>query len=114
MNFKNDRETDGYTAIDYVNAIVSSLNGYNKPRKGDGRSRRHYEIRQLLTHLVYLEGGQVSVDAEALNVCSQDSRWVMTDLVPLQARGVTVIKVPASAGTKFTKDTVEWALSQLS
>lgn len=68
MNFKNDRETDGYTALDYVNAIVSSLNRYNKPQKGDGRPRRHYEIRQLLTHLVYLEGGQVSVDAEALNV----------------------------------------------
>lgn len=68
MNFKNDRETDGYTAIDYVNAIVSSLNRYNKPRKGDGRAPRQYEVRQLLTHLVYLEGGQVSVDANALQV----------------------------------------------
>lgn len=68
VNFKNDRETDGYVAIDYVNAIVASLNRYNKPRRGEDEPSRRYEVKQLLTHLVYLEGGNVNVDAVALEV----------------------------------------------
>lgn len=65
VNFKNDRETDGYTAIDYVNAIVSSLNRYNKPKAG---RPGQYPVRRLLTHVVYLEGGMVPVNTEALQV----------------------------------------------
>ncbi|GHJ86371.1 hypothetical protein NliqN6_2773 [Naganishia liquefaciens] len=93
LNFKNDRETDGYTAIDYINAISSSLNRYNKPKAG---RPGQYPIHRLLTHVVFLEGGKVPVDTGAL-----------------KALGIAVIMVPAQAGTKFTKETVEWALSQL-
>ncbi|KAJ9101732.1 hypothetical protein QFC21_003071 [Naganishia friedmannii] len=96
LNFKNDRETEGYVAIDYVNAIVASLNRYNKPRRGEEERSRRYEVRQLLTHMVYLEGGKVDVDVAAL-----------------EAIGITVIKVPALAGSKFSKEAVEWAMCQL-
>ena len=54
--------------MDYVNAIVASLNRYNKPRRGEEEPSRRYGVRQLLTHMVYLEGGKVNVEAAALEV----------------------------------------------
>lgn len=72
VNARNDRETMGYTASDYVSAIVRSLNDSNAAKKqgkhGSTNNSHHlvYPQTALVTHLVYLESGRVPVDADAL------------------------------------------------
>ncbi|KAG8220212.1 UPF0052-domain-containing protein [Butyriboletus roseoflavus] len=67
LNGKNDRETDGYTAVDYVKAIVGVLNSdYQKPSYGLGNASTVYPISAFITHLVWLEGTLIEVDVMAL------------------------------------------------
>ncbi|KIJ59822.1 hypothetical protein HYDPIDRAFT_99914 [Hydnomerulius pinastri MD-312] len=67
LNGKNDRETDGYTAVDYVRAIAAVLNSqYQTPSYGLGNASTIYPISAFITHLVYLEGTSVHVDVKAL------------------------------------------------
>jgi len=64
----NDRETEGYTARDYIDVIVNMLNRANKPRRhyNERSSKRRliYPPRDLVSHLVYLEAGEVPIDPE--------------------------------------------------
>jgi hypothetical protein len=76
VNSSNDRETPGYTASEYASTILEMLRRYDKPRRphvitSDQRANR------LITHVVYLEGGNVRVDEFAMKVCSP----VMTLLI---------------------------------
>lgn len=69
VNSSNDRETPAYTASEYASTILEMLRRYDKPRRphvitSDQRANR------LITHVVYLEGGNVRVDEFAMNVCS--------------------------------------------
>ncbi|KAG1889201.1 UPF0052-domain-containing protein [Suillus subluteus] len=64
LNGSNDRETDGYTAVDYIRAITSVLNSQYPPN-GLGNVPL-YPISAFITHLVYLEGTKVAVDVEAI------------------------------------------------
>ncbi|KAG2050172.1 UPF0052-domain-containing protein [Suillus hirtellus] len=64
LNGSNDRETDGYTAVDYIRAITSVLNSQYPPN-GLGNVPL-YPISAFITHLVYLEGTNVAVDVEAM------------------------------------------------
>ncbi|KAF9229806.1 UPF0052-domain-containing protein [Gyrodon lividus] len=67
LNGKNDRETDGYTAVDYVRAIAGVLNShYQKPPYGLGNACTIYPISAFITHLVWLEGTSIQVDVKAL------------------------------------------------
>ncbi|KAI6153145.1 hypothetical protein BKA82DRAFT_4086460 [Pisolithus tinctorius] len=67
LNGRNDRETDGYTAVDYVRAIVSVLNSpYQKPPHGLGNVQTIYPISAFITHLVYLENTSIAIDKEEL------------------------------------------------
>ena len=71
VNAINDRETPGYTAADYVTSLLSSLRHYDKPArpKTDGAMPKTvWESRTLITHIVYLEGGRVEMDEEAIEV----------------------------------------------
>ncbi|KZT22076.1 UPF0052-domain-containing protein [Neolentinus lepideus HHB14362 ss-1] len=63
LNSRNDRETTGYTAVDYIEAIVKSL-------KSAGSRDRHaddiYPISAFITHVVYLRGSLVPVAIERI------------------------------------------------
>ncbi|TFY57331.1 hypothetical protein EVG20_g8590 [Dentipellis fragilis] len=66
LNSKNDRETTGYTAEDYINAITLTLNAhYNNVKSyGIGGAETTYPISAFITHLVYLRGAAVPVDEQ--------------------------------------------------
>ncbi|KAJ8587906.1 UPF0052-domain-containing protein [Rhizopogon salebrosus TDB-379] len=64
LNSKNDRETDGYTAVDYIRAVTSALNSQYSP--GGLGNTTTYPISAFITHLVYLEGTTIEVDVETL------------------------------------------------
>jgi hypothetical protein len=72
VNSVNDRETLGYTARDYIEVIVRMLNRANKPRRiGVQRSRNRdtiYQAEALISHLVYLEAGEVEIDSAEIRV----------------------------------------------
>ncbi|KII86481.1 hypothetical protein PLICRDRAFT_700522 [Plicaturopsis crispa FD-325 SS-3] len=63
LNTQNDRETDGYTAVDYINAIVRTLNEqYHVQPYGLGGVTTTYPVSAFITHLVYLQGCEVEVN----------------------------------------------------
>jgi hypothetical protein len=70
----NDRETEGYNARDYIEVIVTMLNTADKPRRhhgeGSGRRRSFYHARDLVSHLVYLEAGEVPINPAEIAVRS--------------------------------------------
>lgn len=63
MNSKNDRESPDYRASDYVKAITDSLVHHSTLL-----SSKKVDVSQLLTHVVYLEGGHVEIDETILSV----------------------------------------------
>ncbi|KAF8213769.1 UPF0052-domain-containing protein [Mycena galopus ATCC 62051] len=64
LNAKNDRETDGYTAMDYLNAIVRTLNAhYNTQSYGLAYgSNTTFPVSAFITDLVYLKDTSIEVD----------------------------------------------------
>ncbi|KAJ7451152.1 UPF0052-domain-containing protein [Mycena latifolia] len=66
LNSKNDRETDGYTAVDYINAIVRTLNvHYNTQSYGLAYgigSNTTFPVSAFITDLVFLKDTSVAVD----------------------------------------------------
>lgn len=92
MNSRNDRETDGYTAVDYIKyvcpllslratmtlatdhatgrTIARTLNeSHHSPSySGLGRANTTYPISAFITHLVYLQGTTVEVDEAEITV----------------------------------------------
>ncbi|KAK7059230.1 hypothetical protein VNI00_001857 [Paramarasmius palmivorus] len=69
LNSENDRETDGYTAVDYVQAITRTLNDCYQPQVyGIGTVNTQYPISAFVTDLVYLKGTRVPVDVKRLTV----------------------------------------------
>lgn len=85
LNSCNDRETMGYTAVDYIQAIANMLN------KSDGREaedsdnplRRPRPVSAFITHVVYLTNSALTVNrdsfkslgVECIAVNSQQSRF---------------------------------------
>jgi len=62
LNSKNDRETEGYTAVDFINAIVCTL---NSTHDADGISML-YPTSAFITHLVYLHDAEIAVDVQKI------------------------------------------------
>ncbi|KZS90276.1 UPF0052-domain-containing protein, partial [Sistotremastrum niveocremeum HHB9708] len=67
LNSTNDRETTGYTASDYIEAIVGTLTRADlKSPRSQGRSSDNNSPVQpasaFITHLVYLEGTSIPID----------------------------------------------------
>ncbi|KAJ7785650.1 hypothetical protein B0H16DRAFT_1753437 [Mycena metata] len=89
LNSKNDRETDGYTAVDYINAITRTLNAqYSTPSYGlaygggaGAGSNTMFPVSAFITDLVYLKDTSVRVDLRAIT-----------------AMGVRCTEVPSSGG----------------
>ncbi|KAH9955726.1 UPF0052-domain-containing protein [Lactifluus volemus] len=65
LNSKNDRETEGYTAATYIQAIARTLNArYQRDPFGLGpdNAATTYPVSAFVTHLVHLRGCAVHVD----------------------------------------------------
>ncbi|OCB89249.1 UPF0052-domain-containing protein [Sanghuangporus baumii] len=62
LNSKNDRETNGYTAADYIKAITRTLNTHYASLG----TYTSYPVSAFITHLVYLRGGQVPLDTDQI------------------------------------------------
>ncbi|KAI0044878.1 UPF0052-domain-containing protein [Auriscalpium vulgare] len=63
LNSRNDRETTGYTAVDYIDAIARTLNTrYQVENYGLGNAATTFPVSAFVTHLVHLRGGAVPVD----------------------------------------------------
>lgn len=60
LNSRNDRETTGYTAVDYITTIVRTLN------ETDAREPSSRPPSAYITHLVHLKEGTVPVDQDAI------------------------------------------------
>ncbi|KAH8120700.1 UPF0052-domain-containing protein [Phellopilus nigrolimitatus] len=58
LNSRNDRETGGYTAVDYVSAITRTLNAHYESQS----AYTTFPISAYITHLVHLKGGLVPLD----------------------------------------------------
>ena len=76
LNTKRDRETPDYDSLDFVKAISSACNrlyGNSSSGTSDGSSRQmegRFEPKDFITHLVYLEGSEVRIQKEELEVSS--------------------------------------------
>ncbi|KAF5392018.1 hypothetical protein D9757_003347 [Collybiopsis confluens] len=67
LNCENDRETDGYSAVDYIEAIARTLNSQYQPSTfGLGYASTMYPISAFITDLVYLRGSAISVDVRKI------------------------------------------------
>lgn len=63
LNSKNDRETGGYTATDYIYALANTLNAqYPGHQYSLGNAHTRYPISAFITDVVYLTGGKVPID----------------------------------------------------
>ncbi|KAF9015389.1 hypothetical protein BDQ17DRAFT_1536058 [Cyathus striatus] len=63
LNSHNDRETEGYTALDYIRTISRTLNSnYHNPTHGLGNANTLYPASTFITDVVYLKGAQVQVE----------------------------------------------------
>ncbi|KAF8973791.1 hypothetical protein BDZ97DRAFT_1900575 [Flammula alnicola] len=94
LNTENDRETDGYTATDYIKAIVRTLNSdYSNQTYGLGSANTTYPVSAFVTDLVYLKTTQIAVDVEHITLLGVRCREV--------------------EGTRFDADTVAFAMKQV-
>ncbi|PFH54681.1 hypothetical protein AMATHDRAFT_134612 [Amanita thiersii Skay4041] len=67
LNVKNDRETEGYSAMDYIQAICRTLNAsYDSQGFGVGKAVTSYPVSAFITDLIYLKGTEVEVDVESI------------------------------------------------
>lgn len=67
LNSSYDRETAGMNAMDFVQAICSSLNNADSEVKPDVKPTS-YQIQELVTHVVYVKQGTVPVPIPELEV----------------------------------------------
>jgi 2-phospho-L-lactate transferase/gluconeogenesis factor (CofD/UPF0052 family) len=67
LNSKNDRETYGYTATDYIHAIADTLNTHYPGHPYSlGNANTRYPISAFITDVVHLKGGEVPIDVDYL------------------------------------------------
>ncbi|KAM0787540.1 hypothetical protein ACM66B_003611 [Microbotryomycetes sp. NB124-2] len=100
LNSQHDRETAGYTALDFVEAIRSACSeafgAHERYQEGNGSlNGRQLDANEVITHVVYVEHGQVEVDRQAL-----------------EALGISCIAVSTSSGM-FDEESVAVALAQI-
>ncbi|KAI5120218.1 hypothetical protein M0805_000033 [Coniferiporia weirii] len=62
LNARNDRETGGYTAADYINAITYTLNTHYDSQT----AYTSFPISAFITHVVHLTGGLVPLDVDQI------------------------------------------------
>lgn len=65
LSWKNDRETDGYSAVDYIYAIVRTLNATHHVHSyGIGNMHTTYPVSAFITDLVYLRGSEIDINVK--------------------------------------------------
>ncbi|KIM19946.1 hypothetical protein M408DRAFT_334208 [Serendipita vermifera MAFF 305830] len=97
LNQKNDRETTGYTAIDYIHAITKTLNRHDlTPRTAGNVERPAYPTSAFITHLVYLSNTSISVEKDKIT-----------------AMGVECVVAHARGNTGFNADIVRMVLDRI-
>jgi len=97
LNKCNDRETEGYDAVDYIMAITSTLNKFRSSISSESQNRNSSpsEPSVFVTHIVYLKDGEVKVDTEKL-----------------ERMGVQYLEM-ALGNSKFDASTVQTALDYI-
>ncbi|KAI9456906.1 UPF0052-domain-containing protein [Russula earlei] len=98
LNAKNDRETEGYTAVDYILAIARTLNARYQVEPyglGPDNAATTYPVSTFVTHLVYLRGCAVHLDAGLIRELGVNCVEVESD-----ARGADDIPLYDVACTK--------------
>ncbi|GAA6060836.1 hypothetical protein JCM10212_005254 [Sporobolomyces blumeae] len=93
LNSTLDRETSGYTALDFVKAISSAC---NRCYGEDEATRRTYEPSDFVSHVVYLEQGEVTVEKDEL-----------------QALGIQVVAAKRTSTGLFDDEVVRDALERI-
>ncbi|CAA7271408.1 unnamed protein product [Cyclocybe aegerita] len=63
LNTENDRETEGYTAVDYIQSVSPCKLAY-----GLGGANTTYPVSAFITDLVYLRGTQIAIDVKRITV----------------------------------------------
>ncbi|KAH7104802.1 UPF0052-domain-containing protein [Auriculariales sp. MPI-PUGE-AT-0066] len=96
LNSKNDRETPNYRAVDYLSAIVRTLN------TSDPNAHSERPASAFVTHLVYLLDGTVPVDVGAI------------ENLGISCLGLAARKHDKDGVGKFDKEVVMDALTQIS
>ncbi|KAE9397682.1 UPF0052-domain-containing protein [Gymnopus androsaceus JB14] len=100
LNVENDRETTGYSAVDYVQAIARTLNSQYQPQPiGLGNASTMYPISAFVTDVLYLRGGTISVDEDKITA--------------LGVRCTEVIPEEHSGLPRFTADTMKTAIEEI-
>jgi len=67
LNGENDRETDGYGAIDYLRAIVDTLNAQqHQQQENSDDGIIPLPASAYITHMIYLPGCSILVDVEQI------------------------------------------------
>ncbi|KAM0756271.1 UPF0052-domain-containing protein [Meredithblackwellia eburnea MCA 4105] len=100
LNSKNDRETPGYDAIDFVTAVRDALLEHGSEAIGDdGLPYGLGQISDFITHLVYLQQGEIPVDVSTLS-----------------SLGITCVPAEADGGpssSQFNSEGVERAFDEI-
>ncbi|GAA5859507.1 hypothetical protein JCM1840_004645 [Sporobolomyces johnsonii] len=93
LNSKLDRETPGYTALDFVRAITDACaRAYGEEHRG----KRAYEPRDVVTHIIHVKGGDVEVEKDAL-----------------EALGIQLVGVGPLENAMFDDEVVREALERI-
>lgn len=79
VNSVNDRETPGYSAMDYIDTVANILRHYDvpPPLQTSPEDVIPWETASFITHVAYLEGAEVAVDEASIQVSGQTN--VVTD-----------------------------------
>ncbi|KAG8850154.1 hypothetical protein FRB96_000529 [Tulasnella sp. 330] len=89
LNAHNDRETGGYSAVDYVQAIVRTLNSYDvvsTTAAAGVSASAGYPVSAFITHIVYLHGTGIGVDELALTALGVECVCVQRVGTPVLGR----------------------------
>ncbi|GAA6020646.1 hypothetical protein JCM11491_001132 [Sporobolomyces phaffii] len=93
LNSTTDRETPNYTSLDFLRAISSAC---NRAYGEDAESKRYFEPKDFVSHVVYLDGSQVEVDKEEL-----------------EALGIRIICARATTTGLFDDEVVKESLERI-
>ncbi|CAG8535633.1 341_t:CDS:2 [Scutellospora calospora] len=96
LNGSNDRETDKFTALDFIIAIV---NGCNSSLRFSGFLPKEYSANKYITHLIYLDNSLVKVN--------------VSEIEQLGIECVKVEGIIQDGKPVFTEETLEDALNNL-
>ncbi|KAK0198118.1 hypothetical protein F5146DRAFT_1018305 [Armillaria mellea] len=104
LNTRNDRETDGYTAEDYILAITRTLNAqYQNRSYGLGSANTTYPVSAFITDLVYLEGTTIHVNVDRITALGVRCTRVHSET------GVIGPKYEAACVRKAIEDILAWS-----